>query len=175
MPADTDLDDLTAAMLPRVARLARHLCGPAAEDATQEAFREVTRAWPSFRGEAAPTTWAHRIAVRTIVRWSERQQRRQHHEPTASQLDLRLDDAVVADFAEQPFARLAAAERRERVHRAINLLSPPLRAALLLRAIDGMDYAGIAAALELPLGTVKSRLAAATVLLASRLQDLAKP
>lgn len=175
MPADAALDELTAAMLPRVLRLARHLCGSAAEDAAQDALREVARAWPTFRGEAAPTTWAHRIAVRTLVRCADREQRRSAREQSASQLALRLDDTAVASFAEQPFTRLAAAERHDRVHRAIAALSPPLRAVLVLRVVEDLDYAGIAAALELPLGTVKSRVAAATVRLAHLLQDLDTP
>ena len=50
------------------------------------------------------------------------------------------------------------AGRRGGVHGAFAGLSPPLRDALVLRAIEGLDYAAIADALELPLGTVKSRI-----------------
>jgi RNA polymerase sigma-70 factor (ECF subfamily) len=172
MPTTSDLEALIRQLAPRVERLARHLCGLQADDGRQEVFRELTRAWPGYRGEAAPATWAHRIAVRTLLHFAERQRRQQRREPTASELDLTLDETVVADFAANPFTRLATDERRRRVHGAIATLSPPLREVLVLRAIDGLDYATIAATLELPLGTVKSRLAAATLRLAERLQNL---
>lgn len=171
MPA-TDLDQLTGSLAPRVERLARHLCGPLAADGAQEVWRELARSWPGFRGDSAPTTWAHRLAVRTLLHFARRHRLRQQREPTASELELRLDEAALADFTSNPFVRLAAAERRARVHAAIDSLSPPLREVLILRAIDGLDYAAIADALELPLGTVKSRIAAATLRLAERLQTL---
>ena len=172
MPTAIDLDALTRSLEPRVRELARHLCGANAADGAQQALLEVARSWPSFRGEARPETWAHRVAVRTLVRFAQRQRQQHEREPSAGDLPLALADAAVADFAANPFTRLAAAERRERVRAAIAALSPPLRDALVLRAIEGLDYAAIAAALDLPLGTVKSRIAAATLRLAERLQGL---
>ena len=134
--------------------------------------RQLAKAWPGFRGESSPTTWAHRIAVRTLARFAERRRRQSRIEPSASQLELSLDETAVADFRSNPFTTLSTAERRERVHAAIATLSPALRDALVLRAIEGLDYAAIAATLEVPLGTVKSRIAAATLRLAEHLQDL---
>jgi RNA polymerase sigma-70 factor (ECF subfamily) len=159
-------------MGPRVTRLARRLCGPHAVDGEQEVFRELTRSWPSFQGESTPTTWAHRIAIRTLVRFAERTRVAEHRETAASVLSLALDETAVASFACEPFTELVAEERRQRVHAAIASLSLPLHAVLVLRAVEGMDYATIAATLELPLGTVKSRIAAATLRLAERLQNL---
>lgn len=172
MQAPEQLTRLTERMAPRIAALAASWCGPDAGDGAQEVQRELIRAWPDFRGDAAPTTWAHRIAVRTLARFAERRRRQQRREPSASQLDLTLDDAAVTRFADDPFTRSSAAERRARVHRAIDELSPALRSVLVLRAVEGLDYRTIAETLELPLGTVKSRIAAATLRLAERLQDL---
>jgi RNA polymerase sigma-70 factor (ECF subfamily) len=172
MPAAADLDALTTALQPRVRALARHLCGAHAADGVQQALLEVARSWPTFRGESEPTTWAHRVAVRALARFAQRQRAQREREPAAGELTESLADAAVAEFAANPFTRLAAAERRERVHAAIAALSPPLREVLVLRAIEGLDYAAIADALELPLGTVKSRIAAATLRLAERLQGL---
>lgn len=172
MPTATDLDLLTRTLAPRVDQLARLVCGPLAADGAQEVWRELARSWPGFRGDSAPATWAHRLAVRTLVHFARRQRRQHEREPAASDLDLHLDDAAVAGFASDPFVHCATAERRERVHAAIGALSPTLREVLVLRAVEGLDYAGIAALLELPLGTVKSRIAAATLRLAERLQCL---
>ncbi|MBL8753496.1 MAG: sigma-70 family RNA polymerase sigma factor [Planctomycetes bacterium] len=172
MPAVDPLEALTRTMEPRLRSLARRMCGPGADDAAQEALHEIARAWPGFRGDSAPTTWAHRIAVRTLVHFAERQRRATNREPAASTLDLHLDETAVASFATEPFTALAAQERRQRVHAAIAALSPPLHAVLVLRVGEGMDYAAIAATLDLPLGTVKSRIAAATLRLAELLQNL---
>ncbi|HEX5050338.1 MAG TPA: sigma-70 family RNA polymerase sigma factor [Planctomycetota bacterium] len=175
MASQEHFEELTRTIAPRVESMARRWCGPDAVDGAQEVHRELAKAWPGFRGDSAATTWAHRIAVRTLVRFAERQRRRQRREPNASELDLSLDEAVVADFRSSPFTALSAAERRERVHTAIARLSPTLRDTLLLRVIEGLDYAAIAETLELPLGTVKSRIAAATLRLAEHLQDLGAP
>lgn len=175
MPADVELERLTRAVAPKVAALARQLCGRAAADGSQEVFRELARAWPGFRGEAAPTTWAHRIAVRTLLRFADRERRHERRQPTAAELRTALDQTVVDAFAAEPFTALAAAERRRAVHAAVLALSPPLRDVLVLRAIEGLDYAQIAAELDLPLGTVKSRIAAATLRLAERLQPHGDP
>lgn len=172
MTTHEQLADLTAVMAPRVASLAARWCGHDAPDGAQEVHRELIKAWPNFRGEAAPTTWAHRIAIRTLARFAERKRRQQKREPNASQLEVSLDETAVADFISNPFTALSANERRQRVHGAIDMLSPALRDALVLRAIEGMDYRAIAETLELPLGTVKSRIAAATLRLAESLADL---
>lgn len=172
MASIEQLSELTEVMTPRVASLAARWCGSDASDGAQEVHRELARAWPSFRGESAATTWAHRIAVRTLARFAERRRRQKQREPSASQLDLSLDETAVADFGSNPFTAMTARERRERVHEAIEQLSPALRDALVLRAIEGLDYRTIAETLELPLGTVKSRIAAATLRLAEHLQDL---
>lgn len=172
MASPEQLSELTELMTPRVAALAARWCGHDAPDGAQEVHRELAKSWPAFRGDSAPTTWAHRIAIRTLARFAERRRRQTQREPIASQLDLSLDETALADFQSNPFTAMAANERRERVHAAIDMLSPALRDALVLRAIEGLDYRAIADTLELPLGTVKSRIAAATLRLAQYLQDL---
>lgn len=172
MATQPHLHDLTAAMAPRIESLAARWCGPDAPDGAQEVHRELAKAWPTFRGESAPTTWAHRIAIRTLARFAERKRRLGKREPSESQLRLSLDETAVADFDSNPFTALSTAERRERVHEAIDQLSPALRNVLVLRSIEGLDYRAIAETLDLPLGTVKSRIAAATLRLAEHLADL---
>lgn len=158
------------ALVPRIRRLARQLCGRDADDATQAALVEITRSWPTFRGESAPETFAHRVAVRVLARFARQRRRRAEREPSASDLALDLDESALASFTTEPFTALLARERIERVRTAIASLSPPLRDVLVLRHLEELSYAEIALALELPLGTVKSRIAAATLRLAERLQ-----
>ena len=170
-----ELAALARVLGPRVSRLAGRICGRDAADGQQEVFRELTRSWPTFRGDAEPTTWAHRLAIRTLLRFAAKNRTRREREPSAEDLRLHLDERVVDDAANEPLSRLVANERRARVHRALQSLSPPLRDVLLLRVGEGLDYATIAEALELPLGTVKSRIAAATLRLAERLHGLEEP
>jgi RNA polymerase sigma-70 factor (ECF subfamily) len=172
MTDPSELADVTRTMAPRVSRLASQICGHDAADGQQEVFRELTRSWPSYRGDAEPTTWAHRLAIRTLVRFAARQRRRREREPSAGDMRLSLDEHALANFADNPLTRLVAEERRARVHAALRSLSPPLRDVLVLRIGEGLDYAAIATALDLPLGTVKSRIAAATLRLAERLHDV---
>ncbi|MCC6782066.1 MAG: RNA polymerase sigma factor [Planctomycetes bacterium] len=172
-PVTQDRQDLAALLerlAPRVQRLARQLCGPDADDAAQEVFRELGRALPKFRGESSPETFAHVVARRVLLRFARRKRRRAQREPTASELALDLDERAVTGFANEPFSALLANERAARVREAIASLSPPLRDVLVLRHLEELSYAEIATTLELPLGTVKSRIAAATLRLAERLQ-----
>ncbi|MFO1077724.1 MAG: sigma-70 family RNA polymerase sigma factor [Planctomycetota bacterium] len=173
MIAETDPDTQRCAELfrqraARVHALAARLLGPDAEDAVQDVFVAALRSLPGFRGEAKLTTWFHRLAIRVLCAYRRRRDRRAEREVADPDAEQRLSPQALARLQQRPLDRLAAAERKERVLGAIERLSPPLREVLLLRG-EHLSYAEIAAALELPLGTVKSRLAAATVQLAERL------
>ena len=172
MEGRADLAAVTRAMAPHLSRLAIRICGRDAPDGQQEVYRELTRSWPTFRGDAAPATWAQRVALRTLLRFAAKNRRRREREPDAAEMRLSLDERAIDETAKHPLVGLEAEERRARVHRALQSLSPPLRDVLVLRVGEGLDYAAIAEALELPLGTVKSRIAAATLRLAERLHDL---
>jgi RNA polymerase sigma-70 factor (ECF subfamily) len=163
--------ELVADLQRRLRRFAAFLLGQDAADGIQEACGEVHRAWPGFRGEAQPTTWGHRVAVRALLRFGRR--RRRDAERTAPA--AALDDATLASFRDDPFEAVAAAERRQRVLAALAALPEHYRAALALRSLEGMDYRAIAETLAVPLGTVKSRIAQGSVLLARALQKEMEP
>lgn len=152
---------------PRLHRLAVHLVGRQhADDGLQEALTAIHRALPGFRGECAPATFCHRIAVRTMVRW------RQRFAATTSGARADTDPDELADQRDGPLATLTREEQRRRVQAELARLPAPYRDALVLRSLDGMSYQEIAEALEVPLGTVKSRIAAGSALLAERLRPL---
>ena len=133
----------------RVVRLAAHILRDPeeAEDAAQEAFIRAFRRLGSYRGEARFFTWLCRIVVRTcldrqrLARWN-----RERHAGAEA-------PGPPAD-ADQPDLRLL-------VEALLDRLTPRLRAALVLRELEGMEYAEIAGALRIPVGTVRSRLNAA--------------
>lgn len=167
------LTRLVDALGASVWRLARHWLGADAEDGVQDAFREIARSLPRFRGESTAKTWGTRIAMNTILDHRKRRDRRARHEVAVDDVGAvgaTLTDRTTRSFGENPFSAVERAERRERVRAALEALPDAYRAVLALRTYEGMRYAEIADTLGVPLGTVKSRMAAGSVLLAERLQ-----
>lgn len=134
----------------RVVRLATHvLHNPReAEDVAQEAFVKAFRQIGQFRGDSGFYAWLYRIVINLCL---DRMRRKY---VTA---ELPLDEAVVPPSA----AALPDMEQRLAVAQVLNSLSPPMRAALVLREVEGLEYAEIARVLHIPIGTVRSRLNAA--------------
>jgi len=159
----------------RVYRLARHWLGQDAEDGVQEVFREVIRSLPRYRGEAAPTTWCYRIAMNTLTdlkRKERRTVRALSLETVEADPVARLSAGTLADFSENPFTRLGKKELRSRVRSALESLDDIYRTVLTLRTYENLSYAEIGEVLGVPVGTVKSRMAVASVRLAEKLQTM---
>lgn len=135
-----------------------------AADAAQDAFIQAFAKLESFRGESQFYTWLCRIALNTA--YSRRRRRR----PTAS-----LDDAKGNAGAEPPDPRLTAQEdamRREEIEQvrtALANLGDQHSKILVLREIEGCSYETIAEILDLPVGTVRSRLFRARLQLRDKL------
>lgn len=132
----------------RVVRLAAHVLRHEgeAEDVAQEAFLRAFRRLPDFRGEGRFSSWLFGIAVRLCL------DRRR---------SARWTREVPEDAALPPSSSPDAADTRLLVGALLDRLSPPMRAALVLREMEGLDYDEIAATLGIPIGTVRSRLHAA--------------
>lgn len=120
----------------------------AALDAAQETLVTIFRKAAQFRGDSAFTTWLYRVTTNTCYDELRKAKRRrteplpEHHDP----VDVRVgDDFDAIDMA--PTIEAALAD-----------LPPDFRAAVVLSDIQGMAMAEIAEALELPVGTVKSRI-----------------
>jgi RNA polymerase sigma-70 factor, ECF subfamily len=135
-----------------------------ARDLTQETFLRAFQAIAHFRGEADLKTWLYRIAInqaRNRWRWWRRRRRNETVSLDASTgddgqpLGLRLCDTLQADPEQTTLAR----ERERRLRTALHSLGSCYREAVILRDIEGLSYQEIAAALEISVGTVKSRLA----------------
>lgn len=138
----------------RVYNLALRMTGREedARDATQDAFLSALRKLHGFRGEAAFTTWMHRVTVNACYDLLRKRQR-----APLSLEGNRADD-------DRPRPEPAAPDHAERVEVAIDvrraLLRVPeeFRAVLVLCDVQDMSYEDAAAALGVPVGTVKSRL-----------------
>lgn len=117
-----------------------------AEDALQEVFVQVYRSLASFDArKAAFSTWLHRVTFNYCLN-----QHRKHH-----RLALSLDEIPVVFASEFPGDQLA---EKQLLEQAVCRLSDRQRAVIILRYYWELPYAEISQVLELPLGTVKSRL-----------------
>jgi RNA polymerase sigma-70 factor (ECF subfamily) len=131
----------------RVYNLAYRMLGRQedAHDATQDAFLSCFRHLAAFRGDAAFSTWLHRIAMNACYDLLRRRK------PVASLDDDQVPVPASPDHADQA---VAAAD----VQHALLEVPPDFRAVLILHELQDLPLDEIAAALEVPLGTVKSRL-----------------
>lgn len=127
-------------------------------DVTQEAFIKAYRALPNFRGESAFYTWLYRIAVNSAKNYLTSQSRK----PPARDVDAQEADFYDGSDAlkenASPEKTLLSEELQSKLFAAIDNLPDDLRAAITLREIEGLSYEEIAAVMECPVGTVRSRI-----------------
>ena len=145
-----------------------------AEDLTQETFVNAYQALDRFRGDAAASTWLHRIAA-NVCKSRFRHDSRASRGPVES-----LDEPVmgeegamqreVPDDSLNPYRLVEARELREVVQRAIEDLPRECRVPIALRENQQLSYAEIAALIELPVNTVRTRIFRARGLLRTRLR-----
>ena len=144
----------------RLRALARRLCGNDADaaDATQEALISIVRGLDRFDGRAAFGTWAYRIATNACLDELRRRARRPQPQ----------DDAVLATVAagSDPGDIVSA---RIDVDTALAALPVEFRTAVVLRDLCALDYAEIAEVLDVPPGTVRSRIARGRAAIAAHL------
>ena len=152
----------------------RYLRNPAdAEDVAQEAFVKAYRALPQFRGDSAFYTWLYRIAINTAKNALAARERN----PVSYELDLQnTDDSsdMVSRLKdpETPEGLALTEEIRDTVNHAIEQLPEDLRTAIVLRELEGMSYEEIAASMDCPVGTVRSRIFRAREAIDRRLRDV---
>ncbi len=127
-----------------------------AEDLAQEVFIRVFRGLAGFRGDSTFRTWLYRVAVNVfrthsarpgLFGWFHREEALDH------------DAMTTLDRIPAPGDLEADVARREVIDAALRRLPPTLRAAVVLRDVEGLDYKEIAAVLDVPMGTVMSRIA----------------
>ena len=134
-----------------------------ADDAAQDALVAIVRGLPRFDGRSAFGTWVYRVATNTCL--DELRRRRRRPVPVAE--DARPDP----EAADDPAGDAVRADVRARIRRGLDELPDEFRAPLVLRDVLDLDYATIAEVLELPAGTVRSRISRGR----ARLADLLAP
>ncbi len=142
-------------------------------DLTLDSFLRAYRALPSFRGESTFATWLHRIAVNVCHNARQRRRRMRLVEGAAlapASLDGDRKPNDPPDLTLEPQERLAREERESAVRAAIDSLEEEYRVVVVMRDLNGLSYEEIAEALDWPIGTVRSRLHRARLLLRQRLK-----
>ena len=150
----------------RVLRLTRRYAAnePDAEDLTQEIFVDIYRSIGAFRGEAALSTWVYRIAVNRCLRYCKRAR------PETLDYD-RQEEHASEDWHSDPALCAAKSELGDVVHDALGKLSPLHQDVVILCEMHGLTYSECAHVLDIPVGTVKSRLSNAFRRLRTSLRD----
>lgn len=131
-------------------------------DASQETFGIMFRKIGEFRFESKLSSWVYRIAVNASIDMKRRQSARWLSSLEGA--EARTDRPRPEPDDERTEAPIAAASRRElelEIQRAISRLSPKMRAITVLRYVENLSYEEISDALQISIGTVKSRLARA--------------
>ena len=132
-----------------------------AEDAAQETFIQAWLRLPSYRQKSSLRNWLYRIAVNTAIDMLRKEKRI---------LPNAVEDLHLTDSQAGPEAIFVSGERTELVQGAISTLPDASRAVLVLREYEGLSYKEIANALDIPVGTVMSRLNYARKLLKEKLE-----
>jgi RNA polymerase sigma-70 factor (ECF subfamily) len=152
----------------------RYVRNPAeAEDIAQDAFIKAYRALPQFRGDSAFYTWLYRIAINTAKNAVVARDRN----PVDFDLDMTNNDESYEmqgrlKDSETPEALVLTDEIRTTVNAAIANLPEDLRTAIVLRELEGLSYEEIAATMDCPVGTVRSRIFRAREAIDGRLREV---
>jgi RNA polymerase sigma-70 factor (ECF subfamily) len=161
----------------RIYNICYRFCGSSddAQDLTQEVFIKMYRTLNSYdAARGAFMTWVTTVTRNLLVDHF----RKGKHDRLTDSIDSvssEHEDAMplseqIEDQGPMPDARVQSRETRDTVHLALQKLSPELREAVILRDLQDMDYREIATTLNVPEGTVKSRINRGRVELARLLQ-----
>lgn len=134
-----------------------------ARDLTQDAFLRAFEKFASFRHQSSVYTWIFRIAVNLALSYRRKQAVRSEVTFDAdahfgAQARGLVQPGTAGSVEDEPDAAVAGREQQRKVTDALRRMDAEQRAVLVLRDIEEMNYEEIGIVLELPVGTVKSRL-----------------
>ena len=177
MSSDKD-DDLLIVQRVQVARLLTRMVRNQEdiEDVVQETFIKAYRAIGNFRGDSAFYTWIYRIAINTAKNLLVTQGRRPSTLKESNDGDSEtFEDNAALSNIDTPESLYQTKQIGEAVNEAMAALPEELRSAIVMREIDGLSYEEIAAAMDCPIGTVRSRIFRARESIAAKIKPLLEP
>ena len=147
----------------RAYSLALRLIGDREEaaDLAQEAFVRAWQGLEQFQGGSSFATWVYRLTTNVCIDYLRKKKRREAVEPVVSLDDPDSGWAEPSTWERDPQRLLERSERGEALARGLDRLPDWQRRALVLRELSGLSYQEIGEALDIDLGTVKSRIARA--------------
>ena len=150
-PSDAGFRRLYDQHAARVRSIMFRVAGPEElNDVVQEAFVKIWTALPGFKGDCALSTWIYRVALNAARDYRRARRRRWWLNFFGEPGDV--------DERKDPHDQEANWQHRQDLARAIDRLSPKLRDVVVLFSLQELDIEEVAAILEIPPGTVKSRL-----------------
>ncbi|MFQ6026431.1 MAG: RNA polymerase sigma factor [Dehalococcoidia bacterium] len=138
-----------------------------AEDAVQEAFISAYRAFPRFKGQSKLSTWLYRIVVNACLMKIRKDKSRSKY-----LADSGYDDSLVPDWrsANDPEHSALNSELQGQLEQGLEMLSPELRSAIVLRDVQGFSTEEAAEVLNITVASLKSRLHRGRVMLRKHLE-----
>ena len=136
-----------------------------AEDVAQDAFISAYRAFDRFRGDSRVTTWLYRITVNAALMKLRKEKRARNLTRTG------LDDVDIPDWGGTPERFAVTSELGDKLQEGISYLQPDLRAAVVLRDVNGLSNSEAAEILGVTVSSIKSRLHRGRVLLRKYLSE----
>jgi RNA polymerase sigma-70 factor, ECF subfamily len=164
------MDALLRRHYDRVHAVCRRIAGSTrdADDAAQEAMIRVVRSLDRFDGRSAFSTWVYRIATNASLDELRKRKRR-------PQLHIVDDDEAPERVDDLSHRTVDAVADRLAIDEALAELPDDFRIPVVMRDVGDLDYAEIALELDVPVGTVKSRIARGRRLLVERLGNQDPP
>ncbi len=162
------MDHLLRRHFDRIHSVCRRITGNEADaaDASQEAMVAMVRGLHHFDGRSSFATWAYRVATNASL--DELRRRRRRPATSLDELDDNGGPAMPDTDAGQ---RLDHVPERMALEAALRQLPEDFRVPVVLRDVADLDYADIAAVLDIPVGTVKSRIARGRLALSAALRS----
>lgn len=139
-----------------------------AKEICQDVFLKIFRGISSFQNQCSLRTWIYRITLNAVLN----EKRRWYQRLKDRFLGLEAISRTPCDTLPDPELSLTMSERTRKISIALRNMRPDHRAILVLRDLEGLSYQEIAEALDLALGTVKSRLARARQEMKDALQEV---
>ncbi|MDY6416979.1 MAG: RNA polymerase sigma factor RpoE [Succinivibrio dextrinosolvens] len=159
----------------KVAQIISKFVGNSADvnDVAQEAFIKAYKAINNFRGESSFYTWLYRIVVNAAKTYLESNSKRKNHIDVDSEEFQSIDSQGVLTSRESPDKIIESQELQQVILSAMNELPEELRQAIMLREVEGMSYEDMADLLQIPIGTVRSRIFRARQFIEERMSKFA--
>ena len=159
----------------KVAQIISKFVGNSADvnDVAQEAFIKAYKAINNFRGESSFYTWLYRIVVNAAKTYLESNSKRKNHIDVDSEEFQSIDSQGVLTSRESPDKIIESQELQQVILSAMNELPEELRQAIMLREVEGMSYEDMADLLQIPIGTVRSRIFRARQFIEERMSRFA--